>query len=625
MSFAATVAIAAVGALLPPPSHALSSASFDRPRWHFTALALNNCNRGLPSFARRGESALRLRAVVDNPITTEAPRPDADETDIPAPPGELPSLTVVAGPGATITSVSSGVAVEQELWASEDFPSEHIGVGSDAVDYDSFLGDIFQEGESILADITNEYEIDEDAGSESTQLDDGETESEEETSNEGERSSSTESDDSTIRSAMAKSALLHRAGIAGRARKSSRSNGRSSQAKSYVNKRGSGRAQGVGGIGRVLGTVRTAAAAAAKQKESGGDAIPGDGDDNLTTKNALTNPTTWKSAIQSTVADMLKRQDFAVQRQSVKSPPGTTSMGILGDVVREELPTIPPLPGASLVRTSSSTSTSKPQLNIRSSVPHSMDDKQIANLRLSVFSRFDGSNSESFEVDLLNTRRRRGAVVLVAEAPEGAGEANRYPNEMEARIASGHHYGETNGASSVATETSLTVASVRGATITSASAGVGVDQDGDGPIIGSVECSHQEFCGTMLGSSRPKGALLYVTEVAVKTDARRCGAGALLMEGVDEVAALRNVETIYLHVDVTNRAAVAMYEKCGYHYLDKREPVYAQFTASLNLHDGAMHGRKHFLMCKNVRQATWLDGDNYFLFSESREGVLWGC
>ena len=128
---------------------------------------------------------------------------------------------------------------------------------------------------------------------------------------------------------------------------------------------------------------------------------------------------------------------------------------------------------------------------------------------------------------------------------------------------------------------------------------------------------------------------MYVTEVAVRPDRRRCGAGAALMKGVDEVAALRNVETIYLHVDVRNKAACAMYERMGYHHLgkcssratychqeevlfsltfsffsaiiDKREPLYAQFTASLNLHDGAMHGRKHHLMCKHVNdKTTWL-------------------
>ncbi len=62
---------------------------------------------------------------------------------------------------------------------------------------------------------------------------------------------------------------------------------------------------------------------------------------------------------------------------------------------------------------------------------------------------------------------------------------------------------------------------------------------------------------------------MYVTEVAVSPDRRRLGAGAALMKGVDEVAALRNVETIYLHVDVANKAACAMYERMGYRYLGK--------------------------------------------------------
>jgi ribosomal protein S18 acetylase RimI-like enzyme len=148
---------------------------------------------------------------------------------------------------------------------------------------------------------------------------------------------------------------------------------------------------------------------------------------------------------------------------------------------------------------------------------------------------------------------------------------------------------------------------------------------GDGIIIGSVECSHQEFKGTILGNLRPTGSLMYVTEVAVRSNARRCGAGAMLMKGVDKVANLRNVETIYLHVDVTNRVACSMYEKCGYHYLDKRLPMYAQFTASLNLHDGATHGRSHFLMCKNlVDRTTWLDDDESnwtALINEFRDAV----
>ena len=45
-----------------------------------------------------------------------------------------------------------------------------------------------------------------------------------------------------------------------------------------------------------------------------------------------------------------------------------------------------------------------------------------------------------------------------------------------------------------------------------------------------------------------------------------------------------------------------------------------QFTASLNLHDGALHGRKHYLMCKNrTGRTTWIEDDD--LFSEKRNGA----
>jgi len=437
----------------------------------------------------------------------------------------------------------------------------------------------------------------------------------------------------------------------------------------------------------------------------------------VSTNNSLTgnlSSSKWKNAVQSTVADMLKDQDAVIQQESVDvtqysgsttnspPPPGTTSMGLLGEVVQEKLPAIPPRPGTFLVRTNgdNKTTTTKPQVSIRASIPHSTDDTHIANLRLSVFSRFDEEQQRIFRsrsIEVLNVRRRRGAVVLVGEVPTNkvGREHNRYLNEMQVRIANGHAYGEMNGGSAAVaskpSSPSLTVTSVRGAKITSVSSGVTVDSpsltviplrgakitsvssgitvdspsltvtpirgakvtsvspgivvdNSDQPafatigtnhdgytssnnrrssIIGSIECSHQEFRGTMLGNSRRKGSLMYVTEVAVRTDTRRCGAGAMLMKGVDKVASLRNVETIYLHVDVANRAACAMYEKCGYHYLDKREPIYAQFTASLNLHDGAMHGRKHYLLCKNrPGMITWLEEDD--LFSETRKGA-WDC
>ncbi|KAL3827102.1 hypothetical protein ACHAXA_002337 [Cyclostephanos tholiformis] len=457
-----------------------------------------------------------------------------------------------------------------------------------------------------------------------------------------------DSDKTKIRNAMANNAYFRRVRIAGTTKRSSTSTGRSLQAMAHVSKsKRVGRDQSVGAMTKVLGTVRLAALAAASVTEdvqSFGN--KSHGNTSLTFGDAPTSklfPHKWKNLIQSAVGDMLSSQDSLIQQQSVNvasfteshntsPPPGTTSMGILGEVVQEQFPNIPPLPGAVLVGNPRNSDVS--QVTVRSSIPHSSDDTHIANLRLSVFSRFDKEQQRIFRnrsVEVLNIRRRRGAVVLVAEEILGGNRMNHpYLNEMHSRIEKGHEFGAKNNHQFTdnsildTPSQSLTVRPGRDVTVTYVSSGVAVDTStlntNELSIIGSVECSHQEFRGTMLGDARPKGSLMYVTEVAVRTDARRCGAGSKLMRAVDKVAVLRNVETIYLHVDVTNRAACAMYEKCGYHYLDKREPIYAQFTASLNLHDGAHHGRTHYLMCKNlIERTTWLEDDDSRWYSFADE------
>jgi len=555
---------------------------------------------------------------------------------------------------------------------------------------DKVVGVLGEEGDSNLIMSSSDGIQDEFGEEEYTDTESFEG-SKEEYDNSEESMDNGENTDDSIRSTMAKSALLHRAGLVASGNKSSRSKGRSSRAKTHVvkNRRGSGSGGRAGAMGRVLGTVRTAAAAAATERkknksqstegESGKDNLTASSSQSLFTAKRKNRPlaSKLKNSIQSTVVGMLKKQDLAIQEESVHESLNTnkfqggnlipqvvpsTSMGLLGEPVptqvvvdQQLIPQIPPLPGMFLVGTNGDIPAKRP-INIRTSIPHSSDDTHIANLRLSVFSRFDEQQQRVFRsrsVEVLNVRRRRGAVVLVAETPKKENEVGReeqYLNEMHARIAGGHQYGNapTNdyAEAHVSSSPSLTIRPGQGARITSVSPGVIVDstplpsltvRPGKGArvtsvspgvavdnssIIGSIECSHQEFRGTMLGNCRPKGSLMYVTEVAVKTDARRSGAGAMLMRGVDEVARIRNVETIYLHVDVTNQAACNMYEKCGYHYLDKREVLYAQFTASLNLHDGAMHGRKHYLMCKNVcEKTTWLD-DDIDIFADSREGEL---
>jgi ribosomal protein S18 acetylase RimI-like enzyme len=404
---------------------------------------------------------------------------------------------------------------------------------------------------------------------------------------------------SLIRSVIAKSAVLHRAGMIG---------ARPSQAKVHLNKnrKHSGKTKKANAITRVLGTVHTAAVAVlAEEKQS----------ISLTSE-----PFTWNltSAIESTVVDMMKFRDIPVNQQSVnvlpfiESPPlfppaGTTSMGILGDVVQDKLPEIPPFPGTHFLSSAIGDGDDS-QITIRTSIPHSSDDTHIASLRLSVFSQFDEEKQQLFRrqsIEVLNSRRKRGAVVLVAETRKGESRSDYpYLNEMQSRIVNGHKYGEKGTRQSGQKSIAISLDSQTFVDVSSL-------QTKRGSIIGSVECSHQEFRGTILGNLRPKGSLMYVTEVAVRVDARRCGAGAMLMRGVVEVAALRNIESIYLHVDVTNHAALAMYEKCGFHYLDMRNPIYAQFTASLNLHDGATQGRKHHLMCKNlVERLTWLEDND---------------
>jgi predicted acetyltransferase len=111
---------------------------------------------------------------------------------------------------------------------------------------------------------------------------------------------------------------------------------------------------------------------------------------------------------------------------------------------------------------------------------------------------------------------------------------------------------------------------------------------------------------TELGLRRPPGSIMYITEVAVSPKTRRSGAGEMLLNGMNEIAKRKKVETIYLHVDVENDAAVALYKKVGYEILDSHNELYLQFTTKLNLHDGATRGRKHYLMSKNITKTqTW--------------------
>lgn len=79
------------------------------------------------------------------------------------------------------------------------------------------------------------------------------------------------------------------------------------------------------------------------------------------------------------------------------------------------------------------------------------------------------------------------------------------------------------------------------------------------------------------------------------------------------------METLYLHVEVTNTEALNLYEKAGFAKLANDDRMYAEFTRSLGLHDGAMKGRCHYLMYKNVQQPTWISNND---MGVSQRGTL---
>eukprot|EP00547_Thalassionema_nitzschioides_P007554 CAMPEP_0194205972 /NCGR_PEP_ID=MMETSP0156-20130528/5117_1 /TAXON_ID=33649 /ORGANISM="Thalassionema nitzschioides, Strain L26-B" /LENGTH=497 /DNA_ID=CAMNT_0038932381 /DNA_START=116 /DNA_END=1612 /DNA_ORIENTATION=- len=214
-----------------------------------------------------------------------------------------------------------------------------------------------------------------------------------------------------------------------------------------------------------------------------------------------------------------------------------------------------PAPGTVLLETN--------DYRIRTATPQ--DDHDIALLRLSVFSDFTPAYMEYFcnrSQQVLRTRRDRGATCLVVESN------NRHDD------------------GSCCSE-----------------------------IYGSMECSIHEFYQTELGYRRPPQSCLYLTEVAVHPNHRRKGVGKVLLKALDQLVQNHRpfVETIYLHVDVTNTAALNLYEQAGYQKI-RTTPVaeyYKEFTFRLNLHDGATRGRNHYLLSKPmVDSPTWYTTNN---------------
>ena len=278
-------------------------------------------------------------------------------------------------------------------------------------------------------------------------------------------------------------------------------------------------------------------------------AKPTNDKDDTTTPNASLR----RAMIDSTVEEMMTKT--------------TPSMGVLGEAIQNAAPRVAPRPkpGTVLVkskRTLSSYANSSDKSVIDVRVATSRDDLDIANLRLSVFSDFTPQTRKLFcdrSCHLLATRRQRGAMCLVAVEPKRS-----------------------------------MLMSPSGS----------IERD---PVVGTAEISFHEFSDTRLGRARQADKILYVTEVAVSDKYRRKGIAKLMMTAIDKIASIRKIETIYLHVDVDNKAALRLYEKSGFKKLPSNNAVFHEFTRKLNLHDGATKGRCHFLMYKDFKEPTWLE------------------
>mmetsp|Transcript_23341 Transcript_23341/g.57436 ORF Transcript_23341/g.57436 Transcript_23341/m.57436 type:complete len:568 (-) Transcript_23341:2040-3743(-) len=268
-----------------------------------------------------------------------------------------------------------------------------------------------------------------------------------------------------------------------------------------------------------------------------------------------------QSAIHSAVGDMLTSEQ--------------PNIGVLGEASVPQLDltkiqTTPP-PGTILVD-SPKNSRWKASDRVSVRVATQGDDLDIANLRLSVFSNFSPDMRQSFcsrSCHVLAMRRNQGATCIVATVP-------RYGSIMS---------------------------------------------NEKGIVLGTAECSIHEFFGTRLGSRRKQNSILYITEVAVSPTARRKGIGAKMMQSIDELAKIRGVETLYLHVEVTNTQALNLYEKAGFKRLTNDDRMYSEFTRSLGLHDGAMKGRCHYLMYKDVQHPTWVSNDMYGVSQRGTLGI----
>lgn len=82
---------------------------------------------------------------------------------------------------------------------------------------------------------------------------------------------------------------------------------------------------------------------------------------------------------------------------------------------------------------------------------------------------------------------------------------------------------------------------------------------------------------------------------------------------MNKLAYSRNVEALYLHVEIDNVAAISLYRNDGFEIIDTRKRAYFEFTRKLTTNNG---GRLYYLMEKNLKS-------NQSYYSENNLNHKW--
>ena len=308
---------------------------------------------------------------------------------------------------------------------------------------------------------------------------------------------------------------------------------------------------------KIVETIRkTAIGTSSNEKHEQEGNSKNNGDD----ETILSTISVSQSVIQLAIEDLLKKhspQEFPPMWDDKTLTEAFANfgktIGIIGETAQKQITAFKYRPGSVILEAKN-----EKDVSVRMATPS--DDVDIANLRLSVFSDFTPDMYGQFcyrSCQAISARRLRGAICVVA---------------------------------------------------TGTRKDVGVDGCESRIIVGTAECSFHEFVGTQLGRRRLPNSIIYITEVAVNPAARKQGIGTKMLSAIEMLSRDKGIESLYLHVDVTNDAALKLYRKAGYREVDSSNPMYLEFTTSLNLHPGATKGRNHVLLCTNLTSfPNWID------------------